>query len=69
MNAFYSTPNCYTKALHQARKRWPTKVDDFFPYADKMNSYWTGVLKDHLRRIYFRPFKQATSPHDLISST
>lgn len=42
VNVFYSTPTCYTKALHQAKIKWPTKSDDFFPYADKPNSYWTG---------------------------
>lgn len=35
--------------------RWPVKIDDFFPYADVMNAYWTGyftsrpALKLHMK--------------------
>lgn len=39
---FYSTPSCYLKSLHQAHQVWPIKLDDFFPYADAANAYWTG---------------------------
>lgn len=52
---FYSTPSCYLKSLHESRRRWPTKLDDFFPYADAFNTYWTGYftsrpsLKYHIR--------------------
>jgi lysosomal alpha-mannosidase len=44
IHVFYSTPGCYTKAVNAAQKRWPSKRDDFFPYADKVNSYWTGYF-------------------------
>lgn len=53
---FYSTPSCYLKSLHESRRRWPTKLDDFFPYADAFNTYWTGYfssrpsLKYHIRQ-------------------
>lgn len=52
---FYSTPSCYLKSLHEMRKKWPVKLDDFFPYADAFNTYWTGYftsrpsLKYHIR--------------------
>uniref|UniRef100_A0A182M1X9 alpha-mannosidase n=1 Tax=Anopheles culicifacies TaxID=139723 RepID=A0A182M1X9_9DIPT len=32
INAFYSTPSCYVKAVHAANVELPTKSDDFFPY-------------------------------------
>ncbi|XP_067008681.2 lysosomal alpha-mannosidase [Anabrus simplex] len=38
----YSTPSCYLKAVHEASVTWSTKNDDFFPYANDINSYWTG---------------------------
>ena len=34
VHMFYSSPTCYLKSLHDMRRRWPTKLDDFFPYAD-----------------------------------
>ncbi|XP_053677468.1 lysosomal alpha-mannosidase [Anopheles nili] len=42
VNVFYSTPSCYLKALHDVGITWPTKSDDFFPYASDPHSYWTG---------------------------
>lgn len=45
-NLFYSTPSCYLKAVREEESRrklnWPTKNDDFFPYAMESHSYWTG---------------------------
>lgn len=40
----YSTPSCYLKALHDTQTKWPTKTDDFFPYATDYHSYWTGFF-------------------------
>lgn len=40
----YSTPSCYLKSLHDAGITWPTKSDDFFPYASDPHSYWTGYF-------------------------
>lgn len=34
IRAFYSTPSCFLKALNDESLTWPTKTDDFFPYAD-----------------------------------
>lgn len=56
VNVFYSTPSCYLKALHDADLTWPTKSDDFFPYASGNHSYWTGyftsrpTLKGYVRK-------------------
>lgn len=70
---FYSTPACYLKSLHDSRRRWPTKLDDFFPYADNFNTYWTGYftsrpsLKFHIR--YANNILQAVKQlHALIIS-
>jgi len=40
----YSTPSCYLKALHDFNISWPTKTDDFFPYASDPHAYWTGYF-------------------------
>ncbi|XP_050094316.1 lysosomal alpha-mannosidase-like [Anopheles aquasalis] len=42
VNVFYSTPSCYLKAVHDANIEWPTKSDDFMPYASDPNAFWTG---------------------------
>ncbi|CAL9037049.1 probable alpha-mannosidase At5g13980 [Musa acuminata AAA Group] len=44
VNALYSTPSIYTNAKHAANESWPLKTDDFFPYADRANAYWTGYF-------------------------
>ncbi|KAJ8752293.1 hypothetical protein K2173_003929 [Erythroxylum novogranatense] len=44
VNALYSTPSIYTDAKHAAKELWPIKTDDFFPYADRANAYWTGYF-------------------------
>lgn len=44
MNAFYSTPSCYLKSLYDSNTTWPTKTDDFFPYASDPHAYWTGYF-------------------------
>ncbi|KAK8768601.1 hypothetical protein V5799_014933, partial [Amblyomma americanum] len=44
VHLLYSTPSCYLKALHQSQTSWPTKTDDFFPYASDPHSYWTGYF-------------------------
>jgi lysosomal alpha-mannosidase len=40
----YSTPSCYLKALHDLNVAWPSKTDDFFPYASDPNGFWTGYF-------------------------
>lgn len=44
INLFYSTPSCYLKSLYDANTTWPTKRDDFFPYASDPHSFWTGYF-------------------------
>ncbi|KAJ1295941.1 hypothetical protein BS78_01G261000 [Paspalum vaginatum] len=42
VHALYSTPSIYTDAKHISNESWPVKYDDYFPYADAKNAYWTG---------------------------
>ncbi|XP_042519193.1 alpha-mannosidase At3g26720-like [Macadamia integrifolia] len=44
VNALYSTPSIYTDAKHATNESWPIKTNDFFPYADRANAYWTGYF-------------------------
>ncbi|XP_027359889.1 alpha-mannosidase-like [Abrus precatorius] len=44
VNALYSTPSIYTDAKNAANQAWPLKTDDYFPYADGPNAYWTGYF-------------------------
>ncbi|KAK7316862.1 hypothetical protein RJT34_00622 [Clitoria ternatea] len=44
VHALYSTPSIYTDAKHAAKEAWPIKTDDYFPYADRVNAYWTGYF-------------------------
>ena len=42
VHIFYSTPSCYARSLNELKHAWPIKLDDFFPYADAPEAYWTG---------------------------
>ncbi|PRQ54348.1 putative alpha-mannosidase [Rosa chinensis] len=44
VNALYSTPSIYTDAKYATNESWPIKTGDFFPYADRINAYWTGYF-------------------------
>lgn len=44
VNALYSTPSIYTDAKYAANESWPIKTDDFFPYSDRANGFWTGYF-------------------------
>ncbi|KAK1303873.1 hypothetical protein QJS10_CPB11g01988 [Acorus calamus] len=44
VNALYSTPSIYTDAKNAANESWPLKRDDYFPYADRDDAYWTGFF-------------------------
>ncbi|XP_011083026.1 probable alpha-mannosidase At5g13980 [Sesamum indicum] len=44
VNALYSTPSLYTDTKHALNESWPLKTDDYFPYADRINAYWTGYF-------------------------
>ncbi|KAM7305717.1 lysosomal alpha-mannosidase [Ixodes scapularis] len=43
VQAFYSTPSCYLRAVNNASAPWPVYTQDFLPYADKQHFYWTGL--------------------------
>lgn len=53
----YSTMERFTKELYEQKVSFPMKYDDFFPYADEDNAYWTGyftsrtALKGYVRKI------------------
>ncbi|KAG5331257.1 MA2B1 mannosidase, partial [Acromyrmex charruanus] len=53
VNVIYSTPLCYLKALNDLNLQWPTKSDDFFPYASDPHSYWTGYFSSRPTVKYF----------------
>ncbi|GFN78507.1 alpha-mannosidase [Plakobranchus ocellatus] len=44
VNLLYSTPSCYIKELNNDNIVWSTKQDDFFPYADRAHTFWTGYF-------------------------
>ncbi|KAI9114327.1 hypothetical protein K1719_014555 [Acacia pycnantha] len=44
VHALYSTPSIYTDAKYAANEAWPIKTEDYFPYADVINAYWTGYF-------------------------
>ena len=51
INIFYSSPDTYTqckfkeiKAAEKLDGPYETKTDDFFPYSDRPNGFWTGYF-------------------------
>lgn len=44
VNIIYSTPDDYIEAIQKEKATYPTKTDDFFPYADQSHSFWTGYF-------------------------
>ncbi|XP_064640290.1 lysosomal alpha-mannosidase-like isoform X2 [Lineus longissimus] len=71
LNLLYSTPSCYLYALNKANYTWPSKSDDFFPYASDPHAYWTGYftsrssLKGYVRET--NNFLQAVKQLDTLS--
>lgn len=59
ISVFYSTPHEYVKAKASYDKEWPVKVDDFFPYSDAVEAFWTGYFTS--RPTSKRYIRQATS--------
>jgi hypothetical protein len=41
-NIQYSTPSVYLNEINKQNHTYPYKFDDFFPYSDEANAYWTG---------------------------
>ena len=50
----YSTPSKYIKALKEQNQKtkWALRKDDFFPFADDPDAYWTGFFttRPHLKK-------------------
>jgi len=44
LELFYSNPDIYTKAKHDDELTWEVKTDDFFPYSDCDDCFWTGYF-------------------------
>lgn len=44
VNTFYSTPSAYVAAKHASDLTWTVKTDDYFPYSECRNCYWTGYF-------------------------
>jgi hypothetical protein len=67
MKVIYSTPGDYIRAINKENMTYPTKEDDFFPYADNDHAMWTGyftsrtALKGFVRD--FSRFAQAARKH------
>ena len=58
LEIFYSTPSKYFNDIKKENSSWPELRDnDFFPYSDRRNCYWTGYfssrpyLKGYIRDI------------------
>ncbi|EEC17263.1 lysosomal alpha-mannosidase, putative [Ixodes scapularis] len=72
VQAFYSTPSCYLRAVNNASAPWPVHTQDFLPYADKQHFYWTGLyssrpsLKRYAR--YANGFLQKVISDGMVSS-
>lgn len=73
VNLLYSTPSCYTYQLNKAGITWTTKSDDFFPYAHRPHSFWTGYftsrasLKGYVRDT--NKFLQVSQPVCIMATT
>ena len=49
----YSTPGEYIKAIGALNVEWPTKYTDMFPYADRVDDYWTGYFSSRANQKIF----------------
>ena len=68
INMFYSTPACYLNALHAANLTWPTKQDDFMPYASDPHSYWAGYFSSRPSSKYMmRQAERYSQIHDQLT--
>ena len=44
---------CYHQALMSSNNSWPTKDDDFLPYASDAHTHWTGYYSSRPTSKYF----------------
>eukprot|EP00357_Protocruzia_adherens_P000608 CAMPEP_0115005768 /NCGR_PEP_ID=MMETSP0216-20121206/20086_1 /TAXON_ID=223996 /ORGANISM="Protocruzia adherens, Strain Boccale" /LENGTH=1013 /DNA_ID=CAMNT_0002372193 /DNA_START=50 /DNA_END=3091 /DNA_ORIENTATION=- len=42
VNIFYSTPQTYVDYIKKSQYKFTVKTDDFEPYADRVDAYWSG---------------------------
>lgn len=77
VNIFYSTTACYLYSLNMANTTWSVKHDDFFPYAHRPHSFWTGyftsraALKYNVRRTsnYLQSVRQLSALANLYNDS
>uniref|UniRef100_A0AC35TT36 Alpha-mann_mid domain-containing protein n=1 Tax=Rhabditophanes sp. KR3021 TaxID=114890 RepID=A0AC35TT36_9BILA len=61
---FYSTPSCYIQSLKSFKPNLTTKTSDFFPYAHRNNTYWTGYFTS--KPTQKRMIRQSSTLNNLI---
>lgn len=44
INLLYSTPSCYLFNVNHLNQVWNSTKDDFFPYASRENTFWSGYF-------------------------
>ncbi|XP_020576421.1 alpha-mannosidase-like [Phalaenopsis equestris] len=64
IHALYSTPSIYTDAKYASNEAWPLKTDDYFPYANAPNAYFTGY---YTSRPTFKRFVRVLSAYYLAA--
>ncbi|KAK3085464.1 hypothetical protein FSP39_003781 [Pinctada imbricata] len=71
INLLYSTPSCYLYQLNKANLTWPTKQDDFFPYAHIPHGFWSGYFTSRpaLKRYIMKEAMGVAQHHDAVSGT
>ena len=73
INASYSTPSIYAQAVYEETKRLEInltfKTNDFMPYKDNPNSYWTGYYtsRPYLKRAIRQAGQQVQSFRKFLS--
>ena len=77
IKVFYSNPEMYVDAKNKENIQWKVKKDDFFPYADCINCFWTGyftsrpLLKryERIASSFLHAARQIEAYNSLISQT
>ena len=64
VRAFYSTPDAYVRAKAGEDIAWPVKTDDFFPYSDCEDCFWTGYFTS---RPNLKRYERAMSAYQLAA--
>ncbi|KAH0465233.1 hypothetical protein IEQ34_005336 [Dendrobium chrysotoxum] len=64
IHVLYSTPSLYTDAKYASNEAWPLKTDDYLPYANAPNAYFTGY---YTSRPTFKRFVRVLSAYYLAA--